>query len=273
MTMQELEIIFCLYRRLLLREPDVVGLHALMSHFQSPAERFDDLITQFLESPEFKSKIHIFTRKYGGDLRFTNDHSQHGEFAEIMKIFLDRGAHVKLVVDVGANGKERSNSYDLLEHFGWRGILVEANPALYPAIDKDFSGLDYELVKTAVSDTTGRGLLALGVNSDISSLESTNTAQWWPISGNVEVVISRLPDILDERGVPHYFDLLSLDIEGFDVRVLNDLVCNSAYRPEVVIVEATTETGDLRSIGVATDVVEAYRITATTKANLILQRT
>ncbi len=272
MTTLDVNIIISLYRRLLLREPDTEGLKSLSETFQS-IDSFDNLITTFLESQEFSSKIHSFTRKYGGNnLRFTNDHSQYGEFMKILQIFMNMGAKHKIVVDVGANGKERSNSYDLLRHFGWFGVLIEANPALYQSIDNDFSGLNYRLIKTAVSDISGQGRLALGVNSDISSLSASNTANWGLVLDEIDVQVRRLHEILDELNIPYNFDLLSLDIEGFDVRVLNDLICNSNYRPEVIIIEATSEDGDLGATGLLPLVCDIYKLVSSTTANLILSR-
>ncbi len=51
--------------------------------------------------------------------------------------------------------------------------------------------------------------------------------------------VRRLHQLLEARGIPRDFDLLSLDIEGEDVRVLNDLIGGSAYRPRWVIIEAS----------------------------------
>ena len=49
--------------------------------------------------------------------------------------------------------------------------------------------------------------------------------------GTVEVEVRRLHDILDEHDIPLVFDLLSLDIEGEDFKVLNDLIANSPIGP------------------------------------------
>jgi hypothetical protein len=40
----------------------------------------------------------------------------------------DAAAH-RIVAYIGARGRERSNSFDLLRHFGWKGLPIEANPA------------------------------------------------------------------------------------------------------------------------------------------------
>lgn len=204
--------------------------------------------------------------------RYIEDHSQNGEFLHILKLIVDRGAPTKWVVDVGANGRERSNSYDLLKTFGWKGLLIEANPTLEEQIRTDFSGLDFSLVMVAVSDEPGKGKLSLGINSDISSLSPEFTSAWGPVIGNISVPVRRLPDILNEYNVPHNFDLLSLDIEGHDSRVLNDLFNNSSFRPRWIIIEGSFNftVNDLRNIGVSDSVCEEYKISSRTEANFIL---
>ncbi len=201
------------------------------------------------------------------------DHSQNGEFLELLKLIVARGAPGKDIVDVGANGRERSNSYDLLLLFGWRGLLIEANPLLADQIRAEFSGVNYSLVICAVSDFEGAGKLSLGVNTDISSLNPQHTQAWGPISGALEVPVRRLHDILDEHAIPKEFEILSLDIEGHDARVLNDLHKNSQYRPRWVILEGSFNftVTDPAKIGVEHSVLEDYELAGQTTANLILR--
>jgi FkbM family methyltransferase len=202
------------------------------------------------------------------------DHSQNGEFLELLKLIVAHGAPSKVIVDVGAHGRERSNSYDLLRLFGWRSLLIEANPALAHQIKSGFEGLDYALVVCAVSDFEGVGDLSLGVHSGISSLSPECTRAWGPISGSIEVPVRRLHKILDEHDIPKAFDVLSLDIEGHDSRVLNDLHRNSAYRPHWIIIEGSHNFNitDPTKIGVAQTVLEDYELVARTQVNLFLAR-
>lgn len=201
------------------------------------------------------------------------DHSQNGEFLELLKLIVARGAPGKDIVDVGANGRERSNSYDLMLLFGWRGLLIEANPALADKIRAEFSGVNYSLVICAVSDFEGAGSLSLGINADISSLTPQLTAAWGPISGAIDVPVRRLHDILDEQAIPKEFEILSLDIEGHDARVLNDLHKNSQYRPRWVVLEGSFNFAvrDPAKIGVEQSVLEEYELAGQTAANLILR--
>lgn len=267
------DIVSIFYRRILLREPDPSGYQNSVSNLKSGTMDVDGLLGAILTSEEFKSNLGKFARVYGTESpRLTNDHSQYGEFFELLKLIVDRGAPSRIVVDVGANGRERSNSYDLLRHFGWKGLLIEANPALREQINADFKGLDYTLVSVAVSDVAGEGALSLGVNSDISSLSPEYSAAWGPISGSIAVPVRRLPEILAEYGIPNVFDVLSLDIEGYDARVLNDLILNSAFRPKWVIIEGSHNfaVSDPTVIGVSGRVCEEYTVSAQTLANLIL---
>ena len=115
-----------------------------------------------------------------------------------------QSALTKVIVDVGAHGKDGSNSYDLLRLFGWRGLLIEANPSLAQKIETAFEGLDYSLVGCAVSDAEGVGNLSLGANLGVSSLSSEMTRVWGPATCSIQVPVRRLRDILDQYNIPKY---------------------------------------------------------------------
>jgi hypothetical protein len=99
------------------------------------------------------------------------DHSQNGEFLELLKLIVARGAPGKNIVDVGANGRERSNSYDLMLLFGWRGLLIEANPSLADKIRAEFNGVNYTLVTCAVSDFEGAGCRVMALDVETKDLK------------------------------------------------------------------------------------------------------
>jgi FkbM family methyltransferase len=270
------EVVTALYRRLLLREPDSAGLQDKVDRLDAGAVDIAGVIDEALSSPEFARGLPAFiSRNVAHDaVRFTNDVSQHGEVFEILRLMLNQAEADRWVVDVGARGLERSNSYDLMRHFGWRGLLVEANPRLIAAIERDFAGLDVRVVNCAVADREGSGLLTLGINDDVSSLNSQAAAGWGPTRGEVEVEMRRLASILKEHGVPEVFSLLSLDIEGEDVAVLNDLIDNSPFRPRWVIIEASFDFA-IRSLedGPFSPAVRAaYELRWQNAANLILGR-
>jgi hypothetical protein len=74
------------------------------------------------------------------------------------------------LVDVGAFGREGSNIFDLLKHFGWKGLLIEANPHLIGKIENEFRELNVKIVNVSVANYSGIGTLHFGVDDQTSSL-------------------------------------------------------------------------------------------------------
>jgi FkbM family methyltransferase len=270
------EAISALYRTLLLRDPDAAGLEAYATLLLSGRLTLPSLVEQICRSKEFATNLSRFMARYGrkAALRFTNDISQYGETELLVKEIVNRSCRHRIIVDVGVLGRNGSNSHDLLRWFGWKGLLIEANPYLVETIREEFSGLEIELVNCAVSNYTGTGKLYLGANDGISSLQRHATAGWGPIRGEIEVPVRRLDQVLTEHSIPADFDVLSLDIEGEDIKVLNDLIENSLFRPHWVIIEASYnfKTKSLVDLPFAKNVIDQYELIAQTTANLLLAR-
>jgi FkbM family methyltransferase len=269
-------VVDLLYRGLLQREPDASGLADKSGRILSGAATPLDICREITGSVEFTDKLPLLLA--GGPARsarrFTNDVSQYGEIWELVRHWVNDAVAARVVVDVGARGLERSNSYDLCHHFGWRGLLVEANPALIDPLAQDFADLDIAIVQTAVSDYDGEATFTLGINDDVSSLDAGTAANWGETRGSVVVPVRRLAGILDDARIPDRFGLLSLDIEGEDIKVLNDLLAASRYRPDWIIIEAS-EDFQVRSLDDArfSDAVrQDYVLRAQTRSNLILHR-
>jgi FkbM family methyltransferase len=203
-------------------------------------------------------------------LRGVVDHSQFGEFPLFLKVA--RPGRHGIVVDVGVLGKEGSNSYDLLSQLEWRGVLVEANPNSWAGIEREFAGLNVRLVRCAASDIEGKAVFHLGVVDGVSSLTRPFAEAWGPLRGSVEVQTRRLGDILGEQQVPLSFDLLSLDIEGMDTPVLNDLIAHTKYRPRWIFLEASLDfrTKSLSELELLPAVQDQYEIVGQTVPNLLL---
>ena len=269
-------VVAALYQALLGREPDPTGqtdkVARLREGVSSPREIADEMV----QSAEFGNRLADIAARAAstGRLRFTNDQSQYGEVGLLLRLWVNGQAKSGIVVDAGARGRERSNSFDFMRHFKWRGLLIEANPALLRTIENEFDGLDFTLVSCAVSDFTGRATLTIGVNDDVSSLSAELAQNWGQRAGEIEVDVRRLSDILVEHAIPHDFDLLSLDIEGEDIKVLNDLIGNTPFRPSWIIIEASDEfrVRTLDDAPFSSDVRRTYEVVAATRANLILGR-
>lgn len=268
------ELVSALYLELLRREPDPTALREKCERLRNRSARTVDIVREILASVEFKVKLPEFLDSLPFEVPFSNSQSQYGEIQLFLIDAINTRFESPVVVDVGARGKARSNSYDLLKHFGWRGVLIEANDQLRHGIEKAFSGLNYSLICCAVSDFTGQGTLTIGVNDDVSSLNSSAAATWGDTKGEKLVPVRRLQDILQAEAVPDDFGLLSIDIEGEDVKVLNDLITNSVFRPHYIIIEASNDFSVKSLADLAFDprVQGVYRIIGQTRPNLILRR-
>jgi FkbM family methyltransferase len=269
------DVVTAVYRGLLGREPDPEGQKGKLQELQAGKTDITRVIQSVLESPEFAARLPaLMARARGQNAPFTNDVSQHGEVFHLIRLMLNQAEQDRWVVDVGARGLERSNSYDLMRHFGWRGLLVEANPQLIESIERDFAGLDVRVVNCAVSDREGSGTLTLGINDDVSSLNSQAAEGWGPTRGQITIEMRRLPTLLAEHRVPEDFSLLSLDIEGEDIAVLNDLIDNSRFRPRWIIIEASFDfrIRSLEDGPFSPGVREAYDVRWQNATNLILGR-
>ena len=262
------------YQALLLRDADPGGLDAWTDLLLQGGTDPLGLMQSMLGSEEFANRAGEFLHRYvePARMRFTNDVSQFGETWLMLREMVNAAASHRIVVDVGARGRDRSNSYDLMRHCGWKGLLVEANPNLIASIEREFAGLDLTLVNRAVSDYAGEATFFLGSNDDVSSLDQGAAAGWGDIRGQVKVTVERLPALLEAHAIPRDFDVLSIDAEGEDVRILNDTVL-AGWLPRWVIIEASDDfrVRSLRDLPLLPAVAERYRVVVQTKANLILR--
>jgi len=264
-----------LYQVLLRRAADAAGRLDKIRRIESGTTNIPDMLNEFIHSEEFKSNMQVLlSDMLGNKMPFTNNVSQFDEIGLLIKSMVNDSVAQRVVIDVGARGKERSNSWDLMTHFGWKGVLVEANKKLLSQIEDQFLGLDYSLVNCAVSDYTGTATFNLGMNDDVSSLNIDAAKSWGEIRGEMEVQVRRLGDILIEKRVPLEFGLLSLDIEGEDIKVLNDLIDSSEYRPIYIIIEASYDfkTKSLTDLPMIEEIRKSYEIIGSTRANLLLKK-
>ncbi len=129
-----------------------------------------------------------------------NATSQAGEDGVIAAIFERIGARSRWCCEFGAgDGLAWSNTRSLIED-GWRAVLIEADKSKYERLARLYAdNADVHTLRRLIG-TNGNGL---------------------------DVVLAETP-------IAHEFDLLSIDIDGCDWYVWNDL---ADYRPRVVLIE------------------------------------
>jgi FkbM family methyltransferase len=261
------------YNCLLMRPVDPAGLELWRNRLSSEPATANDFLRFLLESPEFATVARRFFNEYLPPKTFLHDNSQNGETQILLREMIGHSVQHRVAVDVGAYGRGGSNTYDLLRHFGWRGVLVEPNPNRHRNIRSEFADCDYTLVELAATDKAGTATLHFGVHDEITSIHRNSTEHWGPVHSTCEVATERLPVILEENDVPKEFGLLSVDAEGEGINLIDDALV-SGYRPSWMIVEVYKglEVESLAAAGLSERVCRNYSIVGRTFANLILLR-
>jgi hypothetical protein len=143
-----------------------------------------------------------------------NVFSQHGEDGIIEAILAAIGhKSTGWCCEFGAwDGKHLSNTYHLLRHKGWSGLMIEADKEKFLELEKLKQKFGSRLyVRNAlVHYTPGKGKL--------------------------------LDSLLAETPIPRDFECLSVDVDGPDYHIWKSL---QWYRPKIVLIEHSGLTGNI----------------------------
>lgn len=141
----------------------------------------------------------------------------------------------KFYVDVGCNHPIHfSNTFRLYTE-GWRGITIDGNSSLIE-LHRRFRKQDISLC-TIISDSEEDVYFAEMHESCVSSVVDIENLSTIQEAKNVSRIKAKtLNSVLDEHGCPSQFGLLNLDLESYELKVLNGLSLLK-YRPYVIAVE------------------------------------
>ncbi len=158
-------------------------------------------------------------------------------------------------VELGANdGVRQSNTYKLQRHFGWTGLLIEPSPRRFvecvanrafgnrpevrcaACVPFDFQDRFVE-IEDADLMSVAKGLAV----TDQQAVEHADRGQRFLADSSLRhsygALARPLTSLLDEVNAPPAFDLLSLDVEGNEMAVLQGLDFQK-YTPKWMLVEA-----------------------------------
>lgn len=155
-------------------------------------------------------------------------------------------------VEVGAfDGISFSNTYGLAER-GWSGVMIEPVPefaARCRDVHRNHPGV--RVVNVAVGAMDGEtlvinlaGPLSSGSLSLVEEYRNIDWARGELTSGKVKVPSMRLDTVLKDADVPEGFDLLVVDVEGFEAQVFSGFDL-SRWMPKMMIVELADTHPDL----------------------------
>ncbi|WP_194273728.1 FkbM family methyltransferase [Rhizobium grahamii] len=155
-------------------------------------------------------------------------------------------------VEAGGNdGVDQSNTFYLEKCMGWEGILIEPFEPLSRLSSRFRSAT---AIAAALGSTEDEGKCLEMTFSDLMSskvYERTASPKWGGLFGpnptTFAAPIRTLSSILDEIEAPPV-TLLSLDVEGFELRVLEGLNL-VRHRPKFILIETTQPEAVLSHLG------------------------
>jgi FkbM family methyltransferase len=214
------------------------------------------------------------------------DYSEEGAF--LVNFFKEHPAKYKFLVDVGAFTTDGSNTLNLLE-LGWSGLLIEPMPIekYYRPLVEALKGNDkVKFCNLAISDFCGTaegfeyydGEGALAGHSSMMNETYDTGAQKMVVripKKKFLLTVSTLPKVLEDYNVPLDFDVLSVDAEGMDFRILKHLFLKSSYRPKIIVVEWGKDfphLQDWETLESDDSIFDGYELLLQTQGNRIILR-
>ena len=159
-------------------------------------------------------------------------YSQFNEDSIVEKYLLENRIFVPAtIIDLGAgDGDYISNSKLFIETYGYSGILVEVDPQPFEKLKAKYqSNKKIEVVNKAVDKTVH------GYDLVFHGDWSLNTIKRNTKSENKTIRLSDIVNKAKEIGI------LSIDIEGLDFDVINEMLLHSQVRPWIIIIEGNDE--------------------------------
>jgi FkbM family methyltransferase len=137
-------------------------------------------------------------------------------------------------VDVGANDPMDISQTWHLEQLGWRGVLIEPQPALAQKLREQRRATVFAC---ACSSPQNAGkALPFQVSGIHSSLNLDFFVAGMRKDTMIEVPVRTLDDILTEANAPVPIDLISIDVESHEIEVLNGITL-SRWKPRLILIE------------------------------------
>jgi len=193
-------------------------------------------------TPNKIKEIYNFSQKYKLDQLLNNAHlsyAQEGEDLVLNKLLgkRDRGVYI----DVGANHPKRFSNTYLFYKKGWRGINVEPNPNLFKLLqehrpnDLNFNiGVNNEKDNLEYYMFNEPALNTFSIEEKDQYLLNPN----YHLIDTIKVEVRTLDEIIENQNEINIskIDFLSIDAEGFDLKVLKSINLKK-YKPEIILIE------------------------------------
>lgn len=146
-------------------------------------------------------------------------------------------------VEIGAYDGESCSNTSFLADQGWRGVYIEPIPEHCASTRLRHMLNKVTVEPVAIADHDGAAKIqSMGVLTSLSAAtkEAYRSIPW--ASGAAEAAVTvtvktaRLASVLERNDVPKKFELLVVDVEGFEEPIIEQLL-DSEWRPEVLVIE------------------------------------
>jgi len=171
-------------------------------------------------------------------LRMPNDTSQSLEGTKLFPLFKNHPA--KWIVDVGANDGFNLSNSNIFIQAGWNALLIEPIPSsLNKAKIHHGANPRVFFEEVAISNTEKLQKIYLDKSGEENVFATLETApslirNKYVGTRHLEVQTKKLDSLLSKHRIPSHFALLSIDVEGHEVEVLETL---GKFRPSLILVE------------------------------------
>lgn len=209
-------------------------------------------------------------------------YSQYGEDVAAMNYFKGKKG---TFLDLGANdGITISNTY-LFYLNGWKGVLVEGSPFVFDKLKKNFENSDsIQCLNICLSEREGFYDFYHNVNHDVNpNIDKNNMdilstideksfekSKTWGTFEKHKVFCHTF-DVVMENSKYKTFDLISIDIEGLDYKVLKQIDLNKT-KTNCVIIEHNNDEEEKNKILDYCSSFGINKILLYNKTNIILTR-
>ncbi len=166
-------------------------------------------------------------------------YSQHGEDFLLQKIFADvTGGYF---VEIGCIDGRRFSNTLALEQRGWRGMCIEAHVDYIDLLRSNRP--NSIIVHCAVGERDAEQVTFFAnARGSLSTLDAAQETRWRTHYGEYfsgfeeqRVPMRTISSLLSEHGITHV-DVLSLDVEGYEVQALSGLDL-AQHRPRLLVIE------------------------------------
>jgi FkbM family methyltransferase len=190
-----------------------------------------------------KKKHKIFNEKKERDKNYylLSETCQIPNLANIYELFLGIREN-GFFVDVGSYDGEYASNTSGLADFGWNGLCIEPVSIYYNKCKKRHKNNAVKVIRSAVGENNGSvdiyigGPLSTIKKELVNKFNSMGWAKEYHHGKKEKVTMKKLDDLLIEEKAPRNFDVLSIDVEGYEWEILKNFDIKM-WMPKIVIVE------------------------------------